>query len=274
MTSGLFKDADAPAALPLGVLPARRRNFLAKYGWPVALPVGVAIVVVAAWQIYVATVNASLVPTPVTVAEGFWSAATTSGDWSATGRSWLSLAMGFGIAAVGGVILGLLLGWNRALDRSIGVYVDIALVMPEIVLMPIILIALGVTMRAEVAVIVLFSAPYVIMPIRNGVRSMPREWLDLYKSLCATRPQVWRHLLLPASREMIGTGLRIGLGHALTGLLIVELTLVALGIGNVVIGYQSAYDFGSMFGYILLVMCQVFLLMGLISLIEARSRYS
>lgn len=250
-----------------------RWGYVRHVAWSLVLPAAVAAIVVAAWQLDVSTLHTSLVPTPTNVARGFWTSMTSSADWAESATSWLSLAIGYAISAVGGVAIGVLLGWKRGLDRTLGVYVDLAMVVPEIVMMPIILIALGVTRKAEVVVIIMFSAPYVIMPIRNGVRALPAAWIDLSMSLCATRRQLWRHVLLPGSREVIAAGLRIGLGHALTGLLVVELTLVSLGIGKVVTDYQSAYEFGPMFGYILLVMCQVFVIMGLISLVEAKSRY-
>lgn len=251
----------------------RPRSFV-EIGWALLLPLAIAAAIVGGWQLYVTTAHNVLVPTPASVASGFILALQSSSTWAKTGSSWISLAIGYSISAVAGITLGILLGWKRGIDKTLGVYVDLALVTPEIVLMPILLVAFGVTRTSVVMVIIMFSLPYVIMPIRNGVRAMPQAWLDLSRSFRATRIQTWRHIIIPGAREMIGAGLRIGLGHALTGLLVVELTLVALGIGQVIIADQSAYKFGAMFGYIVLVMCQVFVIMGAISFIELKSKFS
>lgn len=236
----------------------------------VALPLGIAGLIIGAWQIYVSRSNDALVPTPSNVAVGFIRSATTLNVWQKTGDSWVSLAIGYGIAIVIGVTMGLFLGHNRLADRTIGVYVDIALVTPEVVLMPIVLIALGVTRTAVVGVVVLFATPYIIMPIRSGIRAMPRIWFEVAQSLCASRRQVWRFILLPGARAVIATGLRLGLAHALSGLLVVELTLVALGIGQVIIIDKAEFAFGDMFGYIVLVMVQISAVMICISLLERK----
>lgn len=235
---------------------------------PVVAPLAVLAVLLVVWSAYARSSGGSLFPTPTQVAVGFWDALTSGHVWSQTMVSWRSLVIGYVLSAVIGIALGLLLGSSRLTDRTLGVYLDIALVTPMIVMMPIVLIALGVTRTAEVVVVMFFSIPYVTLPIRNGVRAMPQLWFDLSRSLCASRLQVWRFILLPGARSVITHGLRLGLAHALSGLLVVEFTLVALGIGQVVLDAKAAFDFGSMIGYLLLVMAQVLVVMGALRLVD------
>ena len=184
------------------------------------------------------------------------------------------MALGYAISVVFGVLLGLLLGSSPRVDKILGIYLDIALVTPMIVMMPLVLIALGVTTTAEVVVVILFALPYVTLPIRDGVRTIPQLWFDLSNSLCATNRQKWRFILLPGARRAITDGLRLGLAHALSGLLIVELTLVSLGIGQVVVTYKAEFAFGSMIGYLGLLMAQILVVMTFISRFDHDNRRS
>lgn len=243
---------------------------LARWALPVVLPVLVLALIVLAWSEYARSAGGSLFPSPSSVMSGFAKSATSHEAWSATLRSWRSLVIGYVIAAIAGILLGLLLGVSRPIDRVLGVYLDIALVTPMIVLMPIVLIALGITSRAEETVVVLFALPYVTLPIRTGVRAMPNIWVDLARSLCANRQQMWRFVLLPGARSSIVHGLRLGLAHALSGLFVVEFTLVAIGIGNVVLTYKANFDYGGMIGYVLLVMVQVLIVMTLLTRLGRR----
>lgn len=228
----------------------------------VVAPLCVLGVLLAAWAIYAAHSAGHLFPTVGSTVSGVGSAITSGSDWSATLRSWRTLAIGYGIAVALGIPLGLTLGRNRTVDRLLGTYLDIALVVPMIVLMPVVLLAIGITATAQVVVIVLFALPYVVLPIRNHVRRMPRVWLDLASTLGASKPQQWRFFLLPGARSGIILGLRLGLAHALSGLFIAELTLLSLGIGQVILADQSSFDFGPMIGYIVVVIAQVVIVMA------------
>jgi NitT/TauT family transport system permease protein len=239
---------------------------------PVLAPLVVLALVVSAWQLYAQTLGGVLFPTPADTVSGFWESARSGSVWRKTAISWRSLAIGYGVSVVLGVTLGLLLGLNRRVDKVFGVFLDISIVTPMIVVMPIVLMALGINATAQVVVVIFFSMPYVTLPIRNGVRTMPQLWFDLSQMLCASRSQTWRYVVLPGARGAISNGLRLGLAHALTGLLVVEFTLVALGIGGVVLNYQAQFLFGQMFGYLFLVMAQIVILMTLINRLYGNAR--
>jgi ABC-type nitrate/sulfonate/bicarbonate transport system permease component len=228
---------------------------------PAVWPLAVLAVILIGWSLYAQSAQGHVFPTPRATVAGFWHALLSPADWRATVLSWRSLAIGYAVASALGLLLGLVMGMSRRADRVLGIYLDIVLVTPMIVLMPIVLMAIGVTATAEVVVVIFFALPYVTLPVRNGVRAMPQLWFDLAHSLCATRRQVWRFILLPGTRASAVHGLRLGLAHALSGLFIVELTLVSIGTGKVIMADEANFDFGAMIGYIVLVMLQVLIVM-------------
>ncbi len=224
------------------------------------------------WSWYASHSEGGVFPSVPETAQGFWTSLTSGTIWGETWVSWRSLLVGYVIAAPIGIVLGLLLGASRVLDRLLGVYLDIALVTPMIVLMPVVLIAIGITAKAETLVIIFFALPYVILPIRNGTRALPQLWFELGRSLGASRWQLMGAVLLPGARGAIVRGLRLGLGHAVSGLFTVELTLAALGIGKVVLTAQSAFMLGDMLGYIAFTLVQVLIVMSLANLFDSSWR--
>jgi ABC-type nitrate/sulfonate/bicarbonate transport system permease component len=228
---------------------------------PAIWPLAVLALVLIGWSLYARSAQGHVFPTPRATVTGFWHSLLSPANWRATALSWRSLAIGYGVAGALGLPLGLVMGVSRRVDRVLGIYLDIALVTPMIVLMPVVLMAIGVTATAEVVVVIFFALPYVTLPVRNGVRALPQLWFDLARSLCATRSQVWRFILLPGARAGTVHGLRLGLAHALSGLFIVELTLVSIGTGKVIMTDEANFDFGAMIGYIVLVMLQALIVM-------------
>ena len=92
--------------------------------------------------------------------------------WAGLLESGSTMLAGFALAAITGVPIGFLMGRVPPVDRILQPYLDIALVMPMVVVMPIVMIAIGITRQAEVLVVWLFAAPYIIATTRAGVREV------------------------------------------------------------------------------------------------------
>lgn len=234
--------------------------------WPALLLV----VLVTGWALY-ASARGGFVPSPASVAKGFATVIQSPDAWSGLWVSNVSLIIGYLISVAIGIPLGLIAGSARWANRIISPCMDIAMLIPMVVVMPIVLVAAGLGRTSEVWVIILFAVPYIVVPIRTGVQTMPTEFSDVASAFSATWVQRWLYFLIPASRRSIATGLKLGLAHALTGLMVVELTLVALGIGRMVLTYQVHFMFGEMFAYVLLVALEVFVVIGLLSVIERKA---
>ncbi len=234
-------------------------------------PLVILVAIIIAWWVYT-LVAGGLTPTPPDVVVGFWRVLTSGSAWAGLAESNLSLAIGFAVSVVVGVPLGVLSGRSRWAERLLGPFVDLGMIVPMVVVMPIILIAFGLSRQAQIAVIVVFAVPYIVVPIRAGIHAIPRELLELADSLCATERQKWTSILVPGALRSIVTGLRLGLAHALTGMILVELTLIALGVGRVVLFYESQFMIAELFGYVLLVIAEVFVLIGVLSMLERRIR--
>lgn len=236
----------------------------------VLLPLGVLAIWILLWDGIAVTRGNFSTPSAGDVLAAIPRVFGSSEAWVALGTSDISLLIGYVIAAVVGLPLGLLMARNRVADRVLMPYLEIAVVVPMAVMMPVVMIALGLTRTAQVVVIVLFALPFITAATRGGARTIPSSWTDMGKVFGASEGQTWRHILLPGSIATVVAGLRLGFAQALTGLVTVELILIALGIGRQLIIYQSHFQSADLFAFVGLLMLQSVVVMSGLSALEAR----
>ena len=66
--------------------------------------------------------------------------------------------------------------------------------------------------------------------------------IEMATSFGATEREIWTKILLPGALPAIMTGIRLGLGRGVTGMVIVELLMVAVGIGNLILRFQGNFS--------------------------------
>lgn len=234
------------------------------------LPLAILVLVVAAWYLAVSRSANSLIPTPGKVAKAIPHLLLSGSAWHALATSDISLLIGYVIAVVIGVPVGLLMARSVWAETILRPYAEVAIVVPMAVMMPIVLVALGLTRTAQVVVIALFAVPFIVMTTCSGARVLPAEWSEMARVFGAGEAATWRHVLLPGSISSIVAGLRLGFAQALTGLLTVEMTLIALGIGRQMIHYQSHFEYGALFTFVGLLMAQSVVVISLFGLMERK----
>lgn len=139
--------------------------------------------------------------------------------------------LGFGLAALVGIPLGILMGWYYRLNAVLDPFVNALYATPRIALMPLIIIWFGVDLSAKIAIIFLSSVFPVLVSTMTGVRTIDRDFIRVARSFGATDRQLFRTVALPSSVPNLLTGLRLGLGHALIGIVVGEMYGASAGIG-------------------------------------------
>lgn len=189
--------------------------------------------------------------------------ASTSELWQAMWRSNQSLLVGFPIALLFGVVAGLVLGRVSGLDRYVGYYLDLLLVIPTIALVPVIIAALGLSLAARVVVVVLFSLPVIAMNARAAVRILDRARIEMARSFGASWAQVWRMVILPGATGPIFAGVRLGLSRAVSGMIVVELVLVPAGLGGLIVDFNSQFRAPELYATTALIIAEGIVLIAL-----------
>jgi NitT/TauT family transport system permease protein len=240
--------------------------------WQLVLPFAVILPLLAGWELYTLSLGNPFVPGPIDVATALPAVLTAEVlDGFITTNA--ALTQGYLVAGVVGIFLGLATGRYRAVDALVKPYLDLAMVTPMIVIMPVVLMAIGLDPIALSVVVFLFAVPYITVPCRAGAKAIPESVVDMGRSFGAHEFQLWREVILPGALPFVLTGLRLGFGQAVTGIIATELTLLAVGVGRVILTLQGRFRVDEVFAVTLLVVAECVIVMGALRLLELRQRY-
>jgi NitT/TauT family transport system permease protein len=155
-------------------------------------------------------------------------------DGSIYNDLWVSaeeFGLGYGLAVVVGVPLGILMGWYSRLNAVLDPFVNALYATPRIALMPLVIIWFGIDLSAKIAIIFLSTVFPILVSTMTGVRTMERDFVKVARSFGASDGQLFWTVALPSSVPNLLTGLRLGLGHALIGIVVGEMYGASAGIG-------------------------------------------
>ena len=229
------------------------------------------IAAVGLWELFVSTSQNFLLPRFTDVARGFFHLLFSEARfWEALYISNQALILGFAISVVLGIPLGLLAGRFRWMDRVLNPYVGALLTMPVAPLIPIVIIALGLGIAARVFIVVLFAFVFITVNTRAGVRGVEASLIEMAKSFGASEGQIWRRIVIPGAMPAIFAGMRIGLGRAITGMVMVELILVASGLGRLLLEFSGRMQSDLVFATVLAVIIEALALLAGMQALEKR----
>jgi len=168
-----------------------------------------------------------------------------------------STAVAIGIAfppsVIIGVILGLLMGLLRPAEWILRPYINLALSMPLVAIIPIILLIFGLSQETIIVVIVLYVLPVVMVNTYSGVRSTSSDLLEMAASVNASRLLTIRRIVIPSARGLTLAGLRIGVGRAITGGIVAEQIVGVMGIGGLVQRLGGAFAVEELYAVIIFI---------------------
>lgn len=181
-----------------------------------------------------------------------------------------AMLLGFLAGGILGVLTGLITGRFRSVERLLDPYLSMMIVSPMAALIPLIIQSVGIGLAARVLVVFLFVFPIVAVNTRAGLKSIDPVWVEMARSFGASELALWRRVLLPGAARAILSGLRLGIGRALSGMVIVELLLVSVGLGRLILRGMAYFRPEISYAVILAVILETVLLIGFARRIETR----
>lgn len=149
---------------------------------------------------------------------------------------------GFGLAVIVGIALGFAIGWMWRVEQFLDPVINFLYASPRVALAPLLIIWFGIGVESKVAFIFLMSVFPIIINTTLGVHSVDRDLTDLARSLNASSWQLIRTIVFPSSIPFIVTGIRIGLGVGLIGVVVGEFVASTSGIGYTISEAASSYE--------------------------------
>ncbi len=248
----------------------RRRPPVAAAGRWAAVRLVPLLLFLAAWELGARALGAIDIPGVAETAGALVRELGNAELWQAFAESNKSLAIGYGGSLVVGVPLGLLIGRMARADAMVQGWLGVLLITPMAMIVPIIIMALGFSLPARSLIVFIFVLPMIVVNCRAGVRTVPSDLIDMTRTLGASEWQLWRYTILPAAAPAVFTGLRIGIGRAVTGMIIAEWLLAAVGIGALLLQYRGGFQADALFAVVVLILLESLVLVQFVRFFEKR----
>jgi NitT/TauT family transport system permease protein len=177
---------------------------------------------------------------------------------------------GFALAVVVGVPLGILMGWYSRLNAVLEPFVSALYATPRIALLPLVVIWFGIGLGSKVAIVFLGAIFPILVNTITGVRTIDADFIKVARSYGATDRQMFLTVALPSSVPLLLTGLRLGLGHALVGIVVGEMYGATQGLGYLIAVAGARFQTDKVMVGIIIIAAAGVLMTGLLRAIERR----
>jgi len=145
--------------------------------------------------------------------------------------SGIELFWGYLLSAVVAVPFGISIGWYKKVAYVFDPFVNAMNATPRVALLPLVIIWLGIGILSKVGIIFLGAVFPILINARDGVKTTPLNLLTAARSFGASEWMLFKTVVLPSTVPFILTGLRLGLGRAIVGVMVGELYAATAGIG-------------------------------------------
>jgi ABC-type nitrate/sulfonate/bicarbonate transport system permease component len=167
------------------------------------------------------------------------------------GWTLMEIVAALGLGAVTGLAAGLLLGANRFLGRAFIPFVYYLGSTPKLVFFPVMILFFGVGPASKIALGVLSCFFPVALSTAAGVREIDRVFVRVGRSFRARPRHMISKIYVPALRQPIINGLRLGLGITVIATLLAETKLSNRGLGHLISQAFTAFDMPQMYALLI-----------------------
>lgn len=169
--------------------------------------------------------------------------------WILDGSLWrhfqatlLAMGLGYVIGCCAGIGAGLLLGFLPRVQRVLTPYLSGLFALPKIALAPLLVILLGIDIPSKVALVAVTVVFLLLYSTLDGIRDVDRDLVQALTLMGATRREIVRKVLLPATLPWIFTGMRIAVRYALTAAILGEMIAANRGVGYLIEANAGLYN--------------------------------
>ena len=141
------------------------------------------------------------------------------------------VAIGFGLAAVVGVLLGSLVGQSVYAMRGLDPVFQILRTVPPLAWLPISLAAFRDSNPSAIFVIFITAIWPIIINTAVGIRNIPQDYRNIALVLRLNQVEFFWRIMIPSAAPYIFTGLRIGIGLSWLAIVAAEMLTGGVGIG-------------------------------------------
>ena len=168
------------------------------------------------------------------------------------GISIYRITLGFLISTLLALPIGILIGSYRGWEAAIEPFVDFIRYMPVVAFVPLTILWTGTGDVQKLLIIFIGTFFQQVLLIMDNVKSVPRDFINLGRTLEMPEWRVLQRIVLPSALPAIWDSMRISLGWAWTWLVVAELVAATSGLGYRITTAQRFFQTDLIFGYLLI----------------------
>lgn len=206
----------------------------------IVAPLVALFIILLIWQILCSGENPNL-PSPITVIKETWNPLIINPFYNNGGTdvglfwqivaSLKRVAIGFSLASIVGIALGILIGANRLIYDALDPIFQVLRTIPPLAWLPISLAALRQSDPSAIFVIFITAIWPIIINTTVGVQQIPQDYNNVSRVLKLSKIEYFFNILFPSAVPYIFTGLRIGIGLSWLAIIAAEMLVGGVGIG-------------------------------------------
>jgi len=184
-----------------------------------------------------------------------------------------SFAIGMVFALAIGVPLGVLMARVQSAGKILGMWVNIFVSAPISALVPILMAVIGIGETTVVVTVFLFAVFVMILDTQVGVKQADRSLVEMARSFGARRSQIYTKVLLLSALPEILAGLRLGAIRGVKGVVIGQLLVAIIGVGELFELYSQHFLMEEFWALVIVVFMFAFAVSEAIAYLERRVEY-
>ena len=220
------------------------------------------------------TTLGKLMPNPAEVASRLMEATYEKiGPMTIWGHMWNSMRrvlVGFCIASVSGILLGLAMGWNRTCEAIFRPIFELLRPIPPLAWISLAIVWFGLGEGGKYFIIFVSGFSNVTINVYTGAKAVDPELIGAAKMLGCSNRRIFTSIVLPSSVPYIFTGLQIAISSSWAAVVAAEMVRSTNGIGWLITAGQSIGDMGQVMVGIIVIGVVGFLLATIMRGVESK----
>ena len=225
------------------------RNGAARYAARIGLTVAPFAGLVILWWLLRLTglINPALLPSPLQVAQTFWSTLTGGNLLTNITMSVARVLGGLLLGTAAAVPVGFLIGWYRPVGRLLDPLINFFRALPPIALIPLVIVYLGIGEVAKIAILFYASFFAAVIVMYEGMAAISPIYVRVARTLGATDFEIFARVMVPLTVPHMLVALRVALGVCWATLVAAELVAAQQGLGAMIQNASAFFELNTIY---------------------------
>ena len=212
------------------------------------------VLLVGAWEVSVWAFDISniILPPPSAVAVALWDGLVGGSYWWHTAVTFWEVVAGFIIGSAAGLALGTMIGLSPFLERTLYPYVVGFQTLPKVAVAPLFVVWFGYGATSKIIITATIAFFPLLANTIVGLRSAPRDQIDVMVSFTANRWQVFRMVRFPQALPYVFAGLDVAAVLSVIGAIVGEFVGAQAGLGFMIQQATFNFDIAGVFAILII----------------------